>query len=87
MATWNWITILAVAVVIAYVLLRRRRRSRSHFVDPVCGMAVTPARAHATRFGPRGPIYLCSQRCVEMFDVSPARYGGVTPHRGAHVGC
>lgn len=87
MASWTWISLLAVAGVLAYLLLRRRRRARSRVIDPVCGMAIVLARAHTIRHGADGPIYFCSQRCAATFDAAPQRYGGVSPHRGAHLAC
>lgn len=87
MTSWNWFTLLAVAVVLVYLLFRRRGRHRSALIDPVCGMSISPTSAHATRFGASGPIYLCSSDCLAKFDAEPARYGGVTPHHGALVGC
>jgi Cu+-exporting ATPase len=36
--------------------------------DPICGMALEPAQAAATRTVARETFYFCSQRCVGQFD-------------------
>lgn len=40
--------------------------------DPVCGMAIVPARAAATRTVGGRTYVFCSQICVERFDRSPS---------------
>ncbi len=36
--------------------------------DPICGMAIEPAQAFATRTMGEARFYFCSQRCVQQFD-------------------
>lgn len=90
MSTWIWLLVAILLAAAAYALVRYRRRSGSEraTVDPVCGMAVSRSRAKATRLGQAGsPMYMCSGVCTEKFDADPARYGGMRPHHGAHMGC
>ncbi|MFQ5846540.1 MAG: heavy metal translocating P-type ATPase [Candidatus Methylomirabilales bacterium] len=43
--------------------------------DPVCGMAVDPASAAATRTIGGEAYYFCSEGCARQFDADPAAYG------------
>ena len=36
--------------------------------DPVCGMAIEPARAYASRVLGAETLFFCSERCVRLFD-------------------
>lgn len=45
-------------------------------IDPVCDMAVNPARARASAEHEGRVYYFCSQNCREAFDTAPARYAG-----------
>jgi Cu+-exporting ATPase len=42
--------------------------------DPVCGMAVDPARAKATHEHAGKTYYFCSRGCQEKFSADPAKY-------------
>jgi len=42
--------------------------------DPVCGMAIVPARAAATRTVDGRTYVFCSQICAERFDRSPSAF-------------
>ncbi len=44
------------------------QRSRTTVRDPVCGMAIEPAQAFATRTLDEETLYFCSARCVQQFD-------------------
>lgn len=43
--------------------------------DPVCGMAVDPAKAAATRTYEGQTFTFCSPGCAKTFDGDPHRYG------------
>ena len=43
-------------------------------VDPVCGMAIDPMAAVASRSINGQTVYLCSDQCMEQFDREPQRY-------------
>ena len=43
-------------------------------IDPVCRMAVDPARAAAVRRGLEMTRYFCSTACASAFDARPRRY-------------
>jgi YHS domain-containing protein len=43
-------------------------------VDPVCRMAVDPARAVARREVERKTYYFCSEGCADAFDADPGAY-------------
>jgi P-type Cu+ transporter len=51
--------------------------------DPVCGMAVDPAKAkhHAEHAG--HSYVFCSARCRQKFNAEPARYVGSSPQGAA----
>jgi Cu+-exporting ATPase len=50
--------------------------SPDQFLDPVCGMTVTPARA-AGQFEHRGhTYYFCGKGCLERFKADPEKYLG-----------
>lgn len=57
-----------------YELVLTRRAEPELPIDPVCRMAVDPARAAERRL--RGQIehYFCSERCARVFDQDPAVY-------------
>jgi YHS domain-containing protein len=42
--------------------------------DPVCGMQIAEADAHAIRHAGGAAFYFCSSACVERFDASPQAY-------------
>ncbi len=42
--------------------------------DPVCGMALDPGKAHASRLFRGETFYLCSAGCVARFDADPGRF-------------
>ena len=42
--------------------------------DPVCGMAVDPARAKATREHAGTRFYFCCESCATKFTADPAKY-------------
>ncbi|MEW6569119.1 MAG: heavy metal translocating P-type ATPase [Chloroflexota bacterium] len=42
--------------------------------DPVCGMAIQPEGAFASREYQGRKFYFCSQACVDRFDADPAAY-------------
>lgn len=44
-------------------------------IDPVCGMAVDPSTAAATREHDGVTFYFCSPGCAAEFDADPHRYG------------
>ncbi|HEU4980330.1 MAG TPA: adenylate/guanylate cyclase domain-containing protein [Solirubrobacterales bacterium] len=48
-------------------------------VDPVCRMAVDPARAHSVKRRRGFSYYFCSERCRRAFDERPLRYIVTTP--------
>lgn len=43
-------------------------------VDPVCGMAIDPARAAATRAARGGTVHFCSDICTDRYDADPQLY-------------
>ena len=43
--------------------------------DPVCGMEIDPAKAHASREAGRQTVYFCSPKCVDEFAKHPEKYG------------
>jgi Cu+-exporting ATPase len=43
-------------------------------IDPVCGMAVAPDTAAASRQVDRATYYFCSSHCAATFDADPDRY-------------
>lgn len=45
-----------------------RPPSTANVRDPICGMAIDPAQAFATRSLGDETLYFCSQRCVQQFD-------------------
>ncbi|MDX2060070.1 MAG: patatin-like phospholipase family protein [Gemmatimonadales bacterium] len=51
-------------------------RSVSLHFDPVCGMAVSPTRARASRAHDGTTFYFCSPNCLDCFVRAPARYLG-----------
>lgn len=54
-------------------------------IDPVCGMAVEPAKAAGTRLVDGATYFLCSQNCLDAFDKDPSRYARQdAPHTGHH---
>ena len=67
------------------------QNSAAKAIDPICGMAVDPAKAAATRKYDETTFYFCSAGCAKEFDTDPHRYvhhqsgsnGGST---GAHHG-
>ena len=42
--------------------------------DPVCGMQIAPASAHAVRRVGGAEFYFCSPTCLERFEAAPDRY-------------
>jgi P-type Cu+ transporter len=44
--------------------------------DPVCGMALEPQSAVASRLHQGETHYFCSERCVQQFDAAPEAYTG-----------
>ncbi len=50
----------------------KTQQSSSTVQDPVCGMAIDPAQAFATRTFGGETFYFCSQRCVGQFDQEHA---------------
>ena len=42
--------------------------------DPVCGMQIAEADAHAVRHAGGASFHFCSSACVERFDASPQAY-------------
>jgi Cu+-exporting ATPase len=44
------------------------------FIDPVCGMTVTPDSAAASREAGGTTYYFCSTHCAATFDADPDRY-------------
>jgi len=63
--------------------------------DPVCGMAVNPARAAGVRHVAGHTFYLCSMSCLSTFDGDPEAFAqragsadAMSEHRQhAHRGC
>jgi P-type Cu+ transporter len=51
-----------------------RKRDKGSFVDPVCGMTVTPKEAAAKRTVGDQTIYFCATGCARTFDEDPDRY-------------
>ncbi len=51
--------------------------------DPVCGMAVDPARAKATHEHAGKAYYFCCAGCKEKFSADPAKY--LTPRTGVGI--
>src|SRR3954470_14213650 len=49
------------------------------FIDPVCGMTVTPASAAGVVNHNGRKIYFCSQHCVQRFNEDPERFTASTP--------
>ena len=47
--------------------------------DPVCGMAVDPAKARHRADHAGHSYFFCSARCREKFAVDPARYSVASP--------
>lgn len=43
-------------------------------IDPVCGMAIRPDAAAATRELREETVYFCSEICVRQFDLDPDRF-------------
>jgi P-type Cu+ transporter len=52
--------------------------------DPVCGMAVPPGAAVATRVHQGHTYYFCAEGCAQDFDKAPSRYAasGSSPRTG-----
>jgi Cu+-exporting ATPase len=48
--------------------------SATTVVDPVCGMAIAPESAAASREVDGTTYYFCSAHCAATFDADPARY-------------
>ena len=46
--------------------------------DPVCGMTIEPAAAHAQEVHAGKTFYFCSLRCLEKFRAEPEKYAGHT---------
>jgi|GEM_PF-493601 len=55
-------------------------------IDPVCGMAVTPARAAASAPGAAGTVYFCSAGCRDRFLAEPDRYAAASTRGAAGAG-
>ena len=53
--------------------------SEQTFVDPVCGMTVTPAGAAGHVEYEGHTYYFCGLSCVKRFQADPARYLGPRP--------
>jgi P-type Cu+ transporter len=52
------------------------------FVDPVCGMTVSPAKAHGPHTHREKDYYFCSAGCFRKFESDPERYSGpMEPHK------
>lgn len=49
--------------------------------DPVCGMAIDPENAFATREQNGKTFYFCSQDCVDKFDADPHKYDHAKEHK------
>jgi Cu+-exporting ATPase len=43
-------------------------------IDPVCGMAITPAKAVGSSNYEGKTYHFCSRGCESKFDAAPARY-------------
>ena len=52
------------------------------YIDPVCGMEVTPNSAQAVSEHNGRMYYFCSTDCKVAFDREPERYVGQEQHRG-----
>lgn len=57
-----------------YELVLTRRAEPELPIDPVCRMAVDPARAAERRLHGQIEHYFCSERCARAFDQDPAVY-------------
>ena len=53
--------------------------------DPVCGMAVDPARAAATVEHAGQAYYFCSKGCATKFGAEPSKYRRADPAIEPHV--
>ncbi|MGH9714314.1 MAG: heavy metal translocating P-type ATPase [Candidatus Acidiferrales bacterium] len=53
--------------------------------DPVCGMAVDPARAKATVEHAAKTYYFCCAGCAEKFRAAPEKYIGAKPMADPHA--
>jgi Cu+-exporting ATPase len=43
-------------------------------IDPVCGMAITPAKAVGSSTYEGKTYHFCSRGCESKFDAAPAKY-------------
>ena len=57
-----------------YELLLTKASGERLPIDPVCRMAVDPARAVERRATPHGEYYFCSNDCARAFDEHPQSY-------------
>jgi adenylate cyclase len=64
--------------VMLYELVLSRRAEPELPIDPVCRMAVDPARAAERRLHGQIEHCFCSERCARAFDEDPAAYIGGT---------
>ena len=47
---------------------------KQKYIDPVCGMSVSPAAAAATTCHNGIQIYFCAETCKERFVANPRKY-------------
>jgi YHS domain-containing protein len=62
-----------------YRALSPGHESKRLEVDPVCRMAVDPARAARTERRRGIPYFFCSDECRRLFDQEPRRYVAMSP--------
>jgi uncharacterized protein (TIGR03382 family) len=80
---WNYTTYLNIVFLAVFALLYWLYRNQTRLgggsgyaVDPVCGMQVRTADAPAQSSATGEPVWFCSDRCQQRFDLDPSRYTG-----------
>ena len=51
-----------------------RLTTKKRFIDPVCGIKVSPKTASAKTEYKGRQIYFCAQSCKKAFDAKPSKY-------------